>query len=302
MGISTFKDENYKGLDRLSIFTYIRVGMKNPTKIPQCVYYNQNNPKRLMSIAKDLSQLKIEFERLLDKNLSDIEFFDLYKSFYRWDNEAIIAKCNEDAFATPKKSTLKTNDVVSYINSEGSRRDFSWWTEWRNAAYEDLTNSDFQPEDRIYTKQEIEKLDKEKKMIVLRTDIPYGNELDEEAHKTSIKMKKINVTPDKLNNGFHLYAHALNKQQIKEMYLDNPKAFRVIREDLTQDQLMKDYEKYVAQHDITMGQIFDALKRCSRIKNPDQLPNKTVEDIKKFLSQKQGQPTSQTDNEKEMDR
>lgn len=86
------------------------------------------------------------------------------------------------------------------------------------------------------------------------------------------------------------------------MYSDNPKAFRVIREDLTQDKLMKDYEKYVAQYNMTMGRIFDALKRCSKMKNLDQLPNKTIEDIKKFLSQKQGQQTSQTDNEKEMDR
>lgn len=280
MKISTFKDENYKYNDRLSIFDYVRVGVKNPTKIPLCVYNNQNNPKRLMSIAQDLKQEKAQFERLLDKNLSDIEFFDLYKSFYRWDNDAIIAKCNKDVFANPKKSILKTNDVVSYINSEGSRRDFSWWTEWRNAAYVVLTNSDFQPEDRIYTKQEIEKLVKEKKMIVLRTDIPYGNELDEEAYKTSIEMKKINVTPDKLNYGFNLYAHALNKQQIKEMYLDNPKAFRVIREDLKQDKLMKDYEKYVAQYNMVMGQILDALKKCSKMKNPDQWLNKTVEDIK----------------------
>lgn len=303
MGISTFKDENYKGEDRLSIFTCVRVGVKNPTKVPLYVYNNESNPKGLMRVVQDLKQEKAQFERLFDKNLSDIEFFDLYKSFYRWDNDAIIAKCNKDAFPNPKKAIIKTNDVVKQINSEGSRRDFSWWTEWRNSAYEVLTNSDFQPEDRIYTKQEIEKLVKEKKMIVLRTDIPYGNELDEkEAHKTSMEMKKINVMSDKLNNGFHLYAHALDKQQIKEMYLDNPNAFRVIREDLTQDQLMKDYKKYVAQYNMTMGHISDVLKRFTTKKNQDQLPNKTIEDIKKFLSQKQGQQTSQTDNEKEMDR
>lgn len=217
MGISTFKDENYKGEDRLSIFNCVIRGIKNPIQIPLCVYSNESSPKGLMRVVQDLKQEKAQFERLFDKNLSDIEFFDLYKSFYRWDNNAIIAKCNKDAFPNPKKEIIKTNDVVKQINSEGSRRDFSWWTEWRNAAYEVLTNADFQPEDRIYTKQEIEKLVKEKKMIVLRTDISYGNELDEEeAHKTSVEMKQINVTPDKLNYGFNLFAFALDNQEIKK--------------------------------------------------------------------------------------
>lgn len=162
MEISTFKDENYEGLDGSPLFSFITVGKKNPTKIIAFVYQNRDNLDALLEIAKNLPKVKAKFERLFDKSLSDIEFFKIYKSFYRWDNDAIIAKCNEDSFASPKKSTLKTNDVVSYINSEGSRRDFSWWTEWRNAAYEVLTNSDFQPEDRIYTKQEIEKLVKEK--------------------------------------------------------------------------------------------------------------------------------------------
>lgn len=302
MEISTFKDENYRGNDRLSIFDCVIFGIKNPIKIPLCVYNNESNPKGLMSIAQDLKQEKAKFERLLNKNLSDIEFFDLYKSFYRWDNNAIIAECNKDAFPNPKNTIIKTNDVVKQINSEGSRGDFSWWTEWRNAAYEVLTNSDFQPEDRIYTKQEIEKLVKEKKMIVLRTDISYGNELDEdEAHKTSIEMEKINVTPDKLNYGFYFLAFALDNQEIKKMYTDNPKAFRVIREDLKQEKLMKDYEKYVAQYNMTMGHISAVLKRFTTKKNQDQLPNKTIEDIKKFLSQKLEQQTSQTDNEKEME-
>lgn len=301
MGISTFKDENYEVSDRLSIFTCVNIGIKNPTPMAQCVYNNQNNPKELLRISENLKQTKDEFERLFDKSLSDIEFFKIYKSFYRWDNDAIIAKSNADAFPNPQKTIIKTNDVVDYIESEGHGRDFSWWTEWKNAAYEVLTNADFQPEDRIYTKQEIEKLVKAKKMIVFRTDIPYGNELNpKEAHKTSIEMQKINVTPNKLNFNFKLFAHALHDEQIKEMYLENPEAFRVIREDLTEDKLMQDYQKYVARYDMAMNQISDALKKFNTKGNQDELPNKTLEDIKKFLSQKQGKQISLADSETEM--
>lgn len=303
MEISTFKDENYEGLDGSPLFSFITVGKKNPTKIIAFVYQNRDNLDALLEIAKNLPKVKAKFERLFDKSLSDIEFFKIYKSFYRWDNDAIIAKSNAGAFPHPQKTIIKTNDVVDYIESEGHGRDFSWWTEWKNVAYEVLTNKDFQFEDKTYTKKEIEKFVKEKKMIVLRTDIPYGNELNpEEAHKTSIEMKKINVTPNKLNFNFKLFAYALHDEQIKEMYLENPEAFRVIREDLTEGKLMQDYQKYVAQYDIAMAQIFDALKRCSKMKNSDQFSNKTIEDIKKFLSQKQGQQTSQTNNEKEMDK
>lgn len=297
MEISTFKDENYEGLDGAPLFSFITVGKKNPTKIIAFVYQNRDNLDALLEIAKNLAKAKAKFERLFDKSLSDIEFFKIYKSFYRWDNDAIIAKSNAGAFPNPKKTIIKTNDVVDYIESEGHGRDFSWWTEWKNVAYEVLTNKDFQFEDKIYTKKEIEKFVKEKKMIVLRTDIPYGNELNpKEAHKTSIEMQKINVTPNKLNFNFKLFAHALHDEQIKEMYLENPEAFRVIREDLTEGKLMQDYQKYVAQYDMAMDQISDTLKKCFASRHND------CEAIKKFFSQEQEKQTLQTDNENGMER
>ena len=290
MNISTFKDEHYADMDKIGIFSWI-IHIKKG-RSPRCVYENERNPKKLLELAHSLEAQKASFARLFDETLSDTEFFQIYKQFYRWDTDAIIANCNQSAFPNPKTSIIKTSDVTSTIESEGHGRDFSWWTEWRNSAYEVLTNEDFQLEDRVYSKQEIAELVRQKKLIVLRDDIPYGNEIDgSQAYKTSKQLEPIQVKTSALHPRFSYYGYALTDKDIKAMYLANPSAFSAIRQDLTSDRLTADYEKYLVEYNRTMGQIDTLLGQLLKaIKEPK--ADSTADDIKDFLQRKKNNTAS----------
>ncbi len=284
MNISTFKDEKYDDIDKIEIFYWINHVKKG--RRPMCVYENENNPQKLLAIAKSLKQEKASFLRLFDGTLSDIEFFQIYKQFYRWDTDAIVANCNQTAFPNPKTMVVRTSDVTSTIESEGHGRDFSWWTEWRHSAYEVLTNSDFQLEDRVYSKQEIAELVAQKKLIVLRDGIPYGKEIDgTEAYKTSKKLETINIKTNELHPRFQYYSYAISDNDIQKMFDANPSAFKAIREDLTEGRLTADYEKYLVEYNRTMGQIDTLLNNFLKsFKKPN--PDATIDDIKDYLNSK----------------
>lgn len=257
-----------------------------------CVYENEQRPKKLLELAHALEEQKARFSSLFDETLNDTEFFKIYKEFYRWDTDAIVANCNQSAFPQPKTSIIKTSDVTSTIESEGHGRDFSWWTEWRNSAYEVLTNADFQLEDRIYSKEEIAELVKQKKLIVLRDGIPYGKEIDgAEAHKTSKRLEPIKVKTAELHHRFKYYGYAITDTDIDAMYLSNPRAFTAIREDLTADRLTADYERYLVEFNRTMGQIDTILSKLLKtIKETKQ--DSTKDDIKSYLQRKKNNTTS----------
>ena len=285
MNISTFKDEKYEDMDKISLFSWIIHTKKG--RYPMCVYENENNPKKLIELAKALEKQKANFLKLFDENLSDTEFFQIYKQFYRWDTDAIVANCNQSAFPKPKTTIIKTSDVTSTIESEGHGRDFSWWTEWRHSAYEVLTNEDFVLEDRVYSKQEIADLVAQKKLIVLRDGIPYGKEIDgSKAHKTSKQLEPIKVKTSELHPRFKYYGYAITKEDIEKMFASNPTAFTAIRQDLTQDRLSADYERYLVEYDRTMAQIETILNKLLKaIKAPKQ--DTTKDDIIAYLQNKQ---------------
>ena len=259
MNISTFKDNNYKDMDKISLFHTI---ISKGKKIPLCVYNCGLNPKPLLSLARSLTESKNNFQKLFDTTISDIEFFQIYKQFYRWDNDAIIANMNEELFPNPTTTTIKTNDVTSIIRKEGHGKDFSWWTVWNHSAYKVMVNGDFHLEDRIYTKQEISQLVKAGKLIVLKTDIPYGKEIDvSEAKKIQHNLSGIEINTH-LHHKFVYYGHAIELKDIIEMHKTNPKAIPAIRRDLTPERLKHDYERFNGEYEQAMTLIDSLLERA----------------------------------------
>lgn len=289
MKISTFKDNNYKDADKIVLFPTITYKGK---KIPQCVYTAGTNSKILLNLAQNLRKAKNSFEQLFDTTISDIEFFQIYKQFYRWDNDAIIANMNEELFPNPTTTTIKTNDVTSIIRNEGHGKDFSWWTVWNHSAYKVMVNGDFHLEDRVYDKQEISQLVKAGKLIVLKTDIPYGKEIDvSEAKKIQHNLSGIEInTP--LHYKFGYYGHAIEGKDIKDMNKANPKAIPAIRRDLTQERLKHDYERFNEEYEQAMTLIDSLLERA--LKNLKEQYAKEITPIEDYLQSRYFETKPQT--------
>ncbi len=287
MNISTFRDNNYPDMNKIGVFSWITHVKKG--KQTYNVYCNKEYPEKLMQISRSLEKQKANFERLFDDNLSDTEFFEIYKDFYQWDNDAIIADILSELFPQPVTTTVKTDDVVSGIESEGHGRDFSWWTVWHNSAYKVLANQDFKLDTRrVYTKQEIADLVSAGKLVVLKTGIPYGEELENSsAYKTSKKLEAIDLQTPSLHARFDYYPHAISSQDIEAMYITSPKAFASIRKHLSKKQLSEDYARYMVEYDRTMSEIEAALNdHIQGHKNSITQSNEAIKGITSFLEGK----------------
>ena len=192
-------------------------------------------------------RLKNAFE-LLIKNfdvLSNKQFFDLFKKFYSVSTDEIKEYIVTKTIKNPKQYTIKTDDIAGGVYTEGHGKDFSWWTEYYHVAYVVMAEDGSLDENRIYTKQELRDLVKSKKVIVMDADA-YGDELDlKEVQPMLNNLMKI-VVPDIIPKKFDYYFH-FDEQQ-SESFFDKHKAlFNLIRKDISKEQLLEDYNKFMKE-------------------------------------------------------
>ena len=288
MAISTFKDNTYKAIDKISLFGQIIIKRDGKSvNIPRFIYDNENNPKKLLEFAEGLQQQKENFERISNQTLTDVEFFEIYKEFYRWDPTEIAVEISKQQFKNPKTTRIKTDDVSSMVRQEGHGRDFSWWTEWYNVKYDVVTESNFKFEDRVYTKSEISVLVRQKKVMVINTDIMYGERLnDQVAYSHKKRLDKINVQPTKLHHKFDYFGYALDSKDIEVLYEANPEAFAVIRKSLTPQQLAQDYKKYMREYNKAI-KLIDAHLQTYVDTFTQKEPYLTFDAVRNYISRKQ---------------
>lgn len=220
---------------------------------PKCMSLNelriQEDAKNPETILADIKQLKDEREQLktlIEKfdTLDDVKFLESLQTFYRWNSDEIVAQYgNKFLFNNTVEQNVKTDDLVCLQMSEGSGRDFSYWPEWYHVEYKIACDESLKLEDRVYTKAELNELCKANKIAVLSTCAhTYGEKVDESlAIKAKKQLDEIALSGFQLNDGFYGYKVVLTEDDIKEMCQENPKAVKLIREDITKEDLSRDY-------------------------------------------------------------
>ncbi len=200
---------------------------------------------------ENLKKSKERFGYLVEHfdTLDDKEFLKQFKYFYNWDFHKLLACCILKEKDT-KQAIVKTDDFVSVQVSEGSGRDFSYWNEWYRSAYRIAYDSSLEIEKRVYKVQELSDLCKQGKIAVLEMGIAYGNEVpSEKAYPIHCKLAAIELNDYSLHYGFALKAGYISEDKLNQMYSENALAFKIIRADVTKEEMQKDYESLCAEAD-----------------------------------------------------
>ena len=201
------------------------------------------NKYELLDSMKTLKYQKDRFKLLIDKfdELNDIEFLDYFRIFYRWNDSKILVKLNKQLkIKNPIEVIIKTDDYTSILHQEGSGRDFSYWYVWYPASYEIICDESFKFEDRVYTRQEISELCKQNKIVVLNSGvIGDSEEVSEDiARSKHNELCSIPLTDSELFEEFakfnSYFCHGDKKAESK--------IFKLIREDVTKQDLLNDYK------------------------------------------------------------
>lgn len=110
------------------------------------------------------------------KKLSDEEFYQKLLTFawismWDWDEKDsnnVVELANKQKYEG--ETTIETTMTVVHQMREGHGRDFSYWNEEQGINYKILYTSDFKKDwNHLYTKEEIQKLIDEKKILILES-------------------------------------------------------------------------------------------------------------------------------------
>lgn len=226
----------------------------------------ESNTNYLTHCVEQMKAEKKQFKRLIDEfeSLDDVTFLEHFKKFYSWEDYKILAKYSY-SFDNIVLVDVKTNDFTSMIVQEGSGRDFSYWTAWYKALYTIVCDASLKFENRVYTIKELSKLSQENKIIVLGVS-PYGTEVDSNmAYKTHLELSKTPLNSNKLPNDFFSW-YSINKDNINDLYKKYPRAFKIIREDVTKEELEKDYDSLCTEIKQKLVYIKKALQELEKEK------------------------------------
>lgn len=212
-----------------------------------------------------LLRVKNKFEELIKNydNLSNMEFFEMFRTFYRVPVDKIKQDILTSMFKSPKKYTIKSNDIIENLESEGHGRDFSWWTEHFRAEYIVFAEEGCLDENKVYTKQEIKELAESKKIIVMGKQ-SYGKQI----HPTKKQLDELKeiVVLDIIPYDVRTYLgydgmDAKSKSEVFKEYAD---IFNTIRQNLSKTEVILDYKKFMKvfeKHTKTMKLVIEKQKQ-----------------------------------------
>lgn len=246
--------------------------------------YYVNGHRDLKNLIKVLMVEKCNFEKLI-KNLknsdfSNVEFFNIYKNFYKWDTYKIIELANQSKFKESKLFRVMTDHYIYFTVSEGRGKDFSYWNEFYEKGVEFYASKDFKLENREYSLQELAQLQKNDLISVVGTF--YGKKLTDEEYKIRyIKYNDCKVDP--LTNEIQNSLYELVNSTIEEMEkIDkkNPIIIQTIRDNLNFEQLKHDYKIYIDYFKKTVKNIKEELlrQRQEQIEKRDRI-NEKIEEL-----------------------
>lgn len=186
-------------------------------------YFSTDNKEKLESMAKGLINVKEKFDLFVKTQgtLSDKEFINLYKKIFATNEIELYKAYFKQQFKKPVRKIIKVEGTAEHIEQEGHGRDFSWWTEYYKCSYEVVCSENTVFEDREYTQEEIKQLIEQGKICVINNNIKRGEQL----YSRSKKLK--------------------SGQNIKTFSLTNEQRIKMIRSEMTQENVEKEYKKWL---------------------------------------------------------
>lgn len=231
--ICSFISDN-KGLTFSPVCTTL-----HKVEIEQCKTVEQ-----LTEYAKAMQCERKDFRRLIDEfdTLDDITFLQLLKKFYYLNLFALENKyVGNIKFDNRVEVVVKTDDLAAIKQYDKSKiKDFITMNEWHYLAYRIACDASLKFEDRVYTKEELSQLCQDKKIIVLDKGTIYGEEVDYRtaynARQNLSKYSLRNFDASKIVDMSHM-----SKEDRQTTYEKYKSAFKIIREDITKEELEKNY-------------------------------------------------------------
>lgn len=247
---------------------------KNEEKFDSYIHLRAFDPNLLGShyafavIRKEYSKLlmlKQKFEEFIKnyENLSNIEFFESFRMFYRVPVDKVKKDILTSMFNKPKKYILKSNDIIENLESEGHGRDFSWWTEHFRAKYVVFAEDGSLDENKVYTKKEIKELAESKKIIVMGKQA-YGKEI----HPTKKQLDELKeiVVLDIIPYNVRTYLDydGMDTKSKSDVFKEYENLFNIIRQNLSKTEVVEDYKKFMSvfnKHTETMKNLIAKQKQ-----------------------------------------